>query len=60
MTVSLVGNRLQYGVFYKPKTRIEVALLNNSRLGLKPGSHSTYPNFSDSLKVVAVPYRRIL
>ena len=54
VTVSLVGNRLQYGVFYKPKTRAEVALLNNSRLGLKPDSHSTYPNFSDSLKVVAV------
>ena len=54
VTVSLVGNRLQYGVFYKPKTRIEVALLNNSRLGLEPDSHSTYPNFSDSLKVVAV------
>ena len=54
VTVSLVGNRLQYGVFYKPKTKTEVALLNNSRLGLKPDSHSTYPNFSDSLKVVAV------
>ena len=54
VTVSLVGNRLQYGVFYKPKTRAEVALLNNSRLGLKPDSHSTYPNFSDSLKMVAV------
>ena len=53
VTVSLVGNRLQYGVFYKPKTRTEVALLNG-RLGLKPGSHSTYPNFSDSLKMVAV------
>ena len=54
VTVSLVGNRLQYGVFYKLKTRTEVVLLNNSRLGLKPDSHSTYPNFSDSLKVVAV------
>ena len=54
VTVNLVSNRLQYGVFYKPKTRTEVALLNNSRLGLKPDSHSTYPNFSDSLKAVAV------
>ena len=54
VTVSLVGNRLQYGVFYHPNTRAEAALLNNSRLGLKPDSHSTYPNFSDSLKMVAV------